>query len=71
MYKRLLPLQQLLSQKSFFLFGPRSTGKTTLVNECFPESPLYDLLNPELFSRLLRKPQSDCPRIPLRGAYCH
>jgi predicted AAA+ superfamily ATPase len=43
--------------KSFFLFGPRGTGKTTLVKACFPEGIYIDLLESELYSLLLASPQ--------------
>ena len=44
-------------QKSFFLFGPRGTGKTTRVKSNFPGSPYVDLLEAELFNDLLANPQ--------------
>ncbi|OGV28065.1 MAG: hypothetical protein A3F18_05325 [Legionellales bacterium RIFCSPHIGHO2_12_FULL_37_14] len=56
MYKRLLNLKALLEKKSFFLFGPRSTGKTTLITEQLPEASVYDLLDAEIFRKLLRRP---------------
>jgi hypothetical protein len=31
MYSRLLNLPELLKKKSFFFFGPRATGKSTLI----------------------------------------
>lgn len=36
-----------IPSQSFFLFGPRGTGKTTLVNDCFPEALLIDFLLPD------------------------
>lgn len=33
LFKRQLDLNQLLGKKSFFLLGPRATGKSTLVRE--------------------------------------
>lgn len=33
MHNRYLNLPKLLERKSFFLFGPRSTGKSTLIDE--------------------------------------
>ncbi len=42
--------------QSAFLWGPRKTGKTTLLHATFPESLFYDLLNTELFLRLSREP---------------
>jgi predicted AAA+ superfamily ATPase len=32
---------------SFFLFGPRGTGKSTFVNQFLPDSLSVDLLDPE------------------------
>lgn len=55
-YKRLLNLNNLLKQKSFFLFGPRATGKSFLVADQLPEKKVYDLLQPQTFNRLARSP---------------
>ncbi len=49
---RTLDLDNLLKKKSFFLFGPRSTGKTTLIRHQLPETRRYDLLDARLFTRL-------------------
>lgn len=35
--------------KSYFLFGPRGTGKSTLMRELYPEAVLIDLLDPETY----------------------
>ena len=35
--------------KSFFLFGPRGTGKSTLVKQAFKDALYLDLLDPEVF----------------------
>ncbi|MBM3243594.1 MAG: ATP-binding protein, partial [Candidatus Omnitrophica bacterium] len=43
--------------KSFFLFGPRGTGKTTWVKAAFPKAVYVDLLESELFNNLLANPQ--------------
>jgi len=43
--------------KSFFLFGPRGTGKTTWVNSTFPRAIYLDLLEAEIFNDLLANPQ--------------
>jgi len=43
--------------KSFFLFGPRGTGKTTWVKSTFPNALYFDLLESELFNDLLANPQ--------------
>jgi uncharacterized protein len=53
---RALKLPELLEKKSFFLFGPRSTGKTSLIQHQFPEARLYNLLDARVFSRLLKNP---------------
>jgi len=36
-------------KESFFLFGPRGTGKSTWLKKQFPEALWIDLLNPEIF----------------------
>lgn len=54
MYSRLIKPPQ---AKSFFLFGPRGTGKTTWVKSTFPGSIYLDLLEAELFNDLLASPQ--------------
>jgi predicted AAA+ superfamily ATPase len=43
---------------SFFLFGPRGTGKSTLLRSWFPEPDAYwvDLLDPDDEQRLSRRP---------------
>jgi predicted AAA+ superfamily ATPase len=43
--------------KSFFLFGPRGTGKTTWVKAEFPRAVYLDLLEAELFNDLTANPQ--------------
>lgn len=44
-------------QKSFFLFGPRGTGKSTWVRSVFKGSLYLDLLESELYNLLLASPQ--------------
>ena len=56
MYKRSLNLGNMLKKRSFFLFGPRATGKSTLIDNDLKESKIYDLLDPKTFERLLRNP---------------
>ncbi|MCF8128573.1 MAG: ATP-binding protein [Deltaproteobacteria bacterium] len=54
---RTLDLKNLLSKKSFFLLGPRATGKSTLIKENLSESSMIiDLLNSRLYLRLLDSP---------------
>jgi len=54
MYSRLIKPP---ARKSFFLFGPRGTGKTTWVRSAFPGSTYIDLLEAELFNDLTANPQ--------------
>jgi len=54
MYSRLI---QPPTGKSFFLFGPRGTGKTTWVKATFPQAIYLDLLEAQLFNDLLANPQ--------------
>lgn len=42
--------------KSAFLWGPRKTGKTTLLREQFPKALCYDLLETDTFSRFTKEP---------------
>ena len=57
MYARRLDLAGLLRKKSVFLLGPRSTGKSTLIGQQLPEARTYDLLDADVFNRLLREPR--------------
>lgn len=42
--------------QSFFLFGPRGTGKSTWIRQVFPETLTFDLLNTSLALQLTREP---------------
>lgn len=55
MYKRSAD-RYLGSGQSFFLFGPRGTGKTTWLKQAFPEAVYLDLLESRLYTRLLASP---------------
>lgn len=55
MYRRIQKLSH-LGQESCFLWGPRQTGKSTLLKALYPEAPYYDLLLSEEFERLQRRP---------------
>ncbi len=51
-YERCLNLRELLEKKSFFLFGPRQTGKTTLVKKQLTSNAVViDLLRSDTFLR--------------------
>jgi predicted AAA+ superfamily ATPase len=56
MYKRKLNLLKLLEKKSFFLFGPRSTGKSTLILAQLNSAIVYNLLDQKTYRRLLKSP---------------
>ncbi len=42
---------------SFFLFGPRGTGKTTWLRQAFPHGLFLDLLQPDLARELAARPE--------------
>ena len=55
--QRQLQLAPLLAKKSFFLFGPRATGKTTLVRQQLAKKAfIIDLLDSRYFLRLSSAP---------------
>ena len=55
--QRILDLTNLLSKKSFFLFGPRSTGKTSLIKHQLNQYTLIiNLLRSETYLQLSNKP---------------
>ena len=56
MYKRILNLTNLLKKKSFFLFGPRGTGKTTLVRHTLSGVTVIDLLEIKTYREYLKNP---------------
>lgn len=54
---RILELKNLLARKSLFLFGPRSTGKTSLIRHQLEEGLLIiNLLRSDLFMHLNNRP---------------
>jgi predicted AAA+ superfamily ATPase len=44
-------------RQSFFLFGPRGTGKSTLLRRAFPEALWIDLLQPDVVRSLSARPE--------------
>ena len=54
MYARLLSPP--VGKKSYFLFGPRGTGKTSFIREKYRDANYLDLLDEELFLRLNAEP---------------
>jgi predicted AAA+ superfamily ATPase len=61
MYSRILKIPE---EKSFFLFGPRATGKTTWLKQVFPNGAFIDLLESDAYSTLLASPQRLLEFIP-------
>ena len=58
MYPRLLTLPQ----RSFFLFGPRGTGKSVWLQQVLGDAPLrIDLLKSGEYLRYKTRPRPACP----------
>jgi len=56
-YSRILDVEKLLSQKSFFLFGPRSTGKSFLIRKQLSgKSVIINLLDGDTYLRYSAEP---------------
>jgi predicted AAA+ superfamily ATPase len=56
MYKRKLELNNIIKRKSLFLFGPRQTGKSTLLKNLYPNSLLINLLSATEFMAYTKDP---------------
>jgi len=55
--QRVLDLKSLLAKKSLFLFGPRSTGKTSLIkHQLDPDSLIINLLRSNIYMHLSNRP---------------
>ncbi len=54
MYTRSL----VVPERSFFLFGPRGTGKTTWLRQRLPHARWYDLVRDRELLRLMRQPET-------------
>ncbi len=55
-YSRILDIYKESERRSVFLFGPRATGKSTLLRMQLPNAPYFDLLDAQVYGRLLRDP---------------
>ena len=56
MFKRALRLPA-SGTKTFFLWGPRQTGKTTLLQATYPDALWIDLLKADEFRRYVQNPE--------------
>lgn len=54
--ERSLDLVSVLKKKSCFLFGPRQTGKTSLIHHSLAKHRVYNLLDSETYLKLSRAP---------------
>jgi uncharacterized protein len=54
---RQLDLSSMLAKKSHFLFGPRQTGKTSLIQHTLGGQRCFNLLQTDVFLKLSRTPQ--------------
>jgi uncharacterized protein len=55
-HKRILDIKSFSQRKSLFLFGPRSTGKTTLLREVFDQGAIINLLKSSVYLSLSGNP---------------
>jgi predicted AAA+ superfamily ATPase len=53
---RQLDISALLNKRSFFLLGPRQTGKTSLIHHMMPDTLFYDLLDSSNYLAFSRNP---------------
>lgn len=53
---RFLNLPKLLATKSYFLFGPRQTGKTFMIRRQFPKAKYYNLHETDTFLKFNQAP---------------
>jgi uncharacterized protein len=47
-----------IGQETAFVWGPRQTGKSTLLRQLFPNAMYFDLLQFDVYDRLLKRPSS-------------
>ncbi len=67
MFERNLVLPE-AGTESFFLWGPRQTGKSTLLRRTYPAARWIDLLKSEEFRRYVARPESLREEIQAAGA---
>ncbi len=66
-FKRTLDLKKLVQGKSFFLFGPRNTGKSFLIKQTFSkDTKVINLLRSDVYLELLSNPHKIRERIDFK-----
>ena len=68
--ERLADVAAWSARKSSFLFGPRQTGKSTLVRRRLPGARIYDLLDSSVFLQLGQQPGRLAEELGPRGGVC-
>jgi predicted AAA+ superfamily ATPase len=68
--ERLADVAAWSARKSLFLFGPRQTGKSTLVRRLLPRARLYDLLDSSVFLQLGQQPGRLAEELGPRHGVC-
>lgn len=63
-FKRLFDFKRTLAKNSFFLFGPRGTGKSYWIKKTLGDVRLFDLLDSDVHDRLMRRPRQLAEEIP-------
>ncbi|MCG2726818.1 MAG: AAA family ATPase, partial [Elusimicrobia bacterium] len=56
-FQRLINFKELFKLNSFFLFGPRGTGKSFWMRYSLPNVKMFDLLDADVYGRFLRRPR--------------
>lgn len=64
MYQRLLNLTELVQKKSVLLLGPRQTGKSTIIQQSFPDAYYVHLAESDVFRELSARPELVRQRLP-------
>lgn len=69
-YDRKINLKEMIKKNSFFLFGPRATGKTFWLKKSFPSNvPIFNLFDSDTYERFLRRPGQLKEELPKNCKY--